>query len=174
VTTPKQVLHDDVNLHVASGAVLLGSTLQADYPLIAPLPSYGVGRDVPTDLRYRPLIFASNVTNFSLTGDGMDSGSLVDGQGESWWLKHFAKLLNYSRPRLVECMFCRDFRVADLTLQDSPFWTVHPCVHRGFDHGSYRALSFSLVCTWLRLRFSRVRVVCVGLYSVLVGQLTYV
>lgn len=158
MTTPKQVLHDDVNLHVASGAVLLGSTLQADYPLIAPLPSYGVGRDVPTDLRYRPLIFASNVTNFSLTGDGMDSGSLVDGQGESWWLKHFAKLLNYSRPRLVECMFCRDFRVADLTLQDSPFWTVHPCVHRALTMGRTAPSVFpwsalgcacaSLVCAW--------------------------
>ena len=111
----------NIELHLAKDAVLLGSQKVDDYPLIAPLPSYGVGRDVPTDLRYRPLIFGQNVSSFSLTGTG-----IVDGQGEVWWLKHFGKQLNYSRPRLVECMFCTDFLVEDVTLKDSPFWTLHP------------------------------------------------
>ena len=117
---------DGLELHVEKGATILGSTQERDYPLIPILPSYGSGRDVDSKLRYRPLIFASNVSKLSLTG-----GGVVDGQGKPWWLKHFAKELHWSRPRLVECMYCTDLLIEDLTFRDSPFWTLHPYASDG-------------------------------------------
>ena len=98
--------------------------LAAGYQIAAlqsSLPSYGTGRDVATPLRFRPLIFSRNATGLSLTG-----GGVVDGQGETWWLKHFARRLRWSRPRLVECMYCDGLLIEDLTFRNSPFWTVHP------------------------------------------------
>ena len=139
------VTHSNLIIHLSSGSSLVGSTDEADYPLIDVLPSYGVGRDVPTDKRFRPLIFITNATNVSITGEGAGAGaaaalsdrswekeaSVIDGRGQGWWIKHFEKKLNYSRPRLVECMFCFDFQVSDLCLRDSPFWTLHPYASMG-------------------------------------------
>mmetsp|Transcript_71903 Transcript_71903/g.203687 ORF Transcript_71903/g.203687 Transcript_71903/m.203687 type:complete len:455 (-) Transcript_71903:844-2208(-) len=121
-----ELLYDHLEFHIEAGATLLGSTLEDDYPLIPILPSYGTGRDVDSEQRYRPLIFASNVTRLSLTG-----GGVVDGQGETWWVKHFARQLLWSRPRLVECMYCTDVLIEDLTFQNSPFWTIHPYASQG-------------------------------------------
>ena len=116
-----ELCHDNLTLHVEHGAVLRGSSDESSYPLIEPLPSYGVGRDVPTSHRFRPLIFASNVSGVTLTG-----GGTIDGNGYLWWAKYFAGALRWSRPRLVEFMFCRLVLIEDLTLENSPFWTVHP------------------------------------------------
>ena len=116
-----ELAFDNLELHVEAGASLLGSTREVDYPLIPALPSYGTGRDVDSSLRFRPLVFASNVSNVSLTG-----GGVVDGQGETWWLKHFARRLRWSRPRLVEGMYCDGLLIEDLTFRNSPFWTLHP------------------------------------------------
>jgi polygalacturonase len=69
----------NVQLHISPAATLLGSAAESDYPLVPPWPSYGSGRDVPTSMRYRPFIYARNVTNFRVTG-----GGVVDGNGEPW------------------------------------------------------------------------------------------
>jgi polygalacturonase len=69
----------NVQLRISPGAVLLGSSSESHYPLLPPWPSYGIGRDVPTSMRYRPLLFAANVSNFRITG-----GGVVDGNGEPW------------------------------------------------------------------------------------------
>ena len=113
--------YDNLELRVEKGATLLGSAEEADYPLVPPLPSYGVGRDIPSAMRYRALITASNVSNVSLT-----AGGTIDGHGGPWWARYFSRRLKWSRPRLVEFMFCRQVLVQDLTLQNSAFWTVHP------------------------------------------------
>ena len=112
---------DNLELRVEANAILRGSSEEQHYPLIGPLPSYGTGRDVPTDKRFRSLIFASNVSNISLTGSGV-----IDGNGHVWWEKFFMRRLKWSRPRLVELMFCRSILVEDLTFTNSPFWTIHP------------------------------------------------
>lgn len=115
------VFTSNMGLHLEEGAVLLGSEEEADYPLIAVLPSYGVGRDVPTDLRYQALIFAQNVTNFSITGGGS-----VNGNGDVWWKKHYAGQLEWSRPPLVEIMYGNGIHVEGVTFRDSAFWSIHP------------------------------------------------
>ncbi len=69
----------NLQLRVNPGATLLASASESDYPLVPPWPSYGIGRDVPTSMRYRPFLFANNVSNLRITG-----GGVVDGNGELW------------------------------------------------------------------------------------------
>jgi polygalacturonase len=80
---------------------------------------------VPTSMRYRPFLFAHNVSDLRITG-----GGVVDGNGEPWYKRFFEKSLKWSRPCLVECMFCTNFTVDGLHLKDSAFWNVHPYASR--------------------------------------------
>ena len=50
--------YDDLELRVEAGATLRGTTDERHYPLMEPLPSYGIGRDIPTSKRYRSLVRA--------------------------------------------------------------------------------------------------------------------
>lgn len=50
----------------------------------------------------------------------------INGQGQSWWTKHRKKLLNYTRGPLIQIMWSRDIVISNITLRDSPFWTLHP------------------------------------------------
>lgn len=50
----------------------------------------------------------------------------IDGQGESWWIKYRQKLLNYTRGPLVQIMWSSNIRISNITLQNPPFWTLHP------------------------------------------------
>ena len=115
------LLASGIDLHVEEGGMLLGSTEEADYPLIDILPSYGTGRDIESDLRYQPLIFGQNLTFVSVSGNG-----IIDGNGGEWWKRWFRKELEWSRPRLIEFMYTTNIVIEDLTLQNSAFWTVHP------------------------------------------------
>mgnify|MGYP003387358307 CR=1 FL=1 len=107
-----------IDLFVENNAILLGSENEEDYPLIDILPSYGTGRDVESELRYRPLIFGENLTNIAVSGDGV-----IDGNGGLWWKKHFKRELEWSRPRMIEFMYSSNIVIQDLTLQNSAFWT---------------------------------------------------
>ena len=114
-------LGSNMILNVSSDGKILGSVNESDYPLVEPLPSYGIGRDVPTDLRYRSLIFGEKIEKVSFLG-----GGIIDGNGGPWWRKHFLKQLNYSRPPLIEIMDSRELSLSNITLQNSAFWTFHP------------------------------------------------
>lgn len=50
----------------------------------------------------------------------------IDGQGQSWWIKYRQKLLNYTRGPLVQIMWSSNIRISNITLQNPPFWTLHP------------------------------------------------
>lgn len=50
----------------------------------------------------------------------------VDGQGQSWWTKYRQKLLNNTRGPLVQIMWSSNILITNITLQNSPFWTLHP------------------------------------------------
>lgn len=115
------IMTSGIDLYVESGAMLLGSTEEVDYPLIDILPSYGTGRDIDSDLRYQPLIFGQNLSYVSVSGDG-----IIDGNGGEWYQRKFKKQLLWTRPRMIEFMYSAHILVQDLTLQNSAFWTVHP------------------------------------------------
>lgn len=108
-------------LYLANGSVLSASPNFNDFPLIEPLPTFGRSRDglsVPpyTFLRYQPFVFAYRQTNVTITGAG-----IIDGQGSAWWHATF----HYGRPGLVEFLNCKGVTVEGVTLQNSPFWTLH-------------------------------------------------
>lgn len=69
-----QVIYRDPELmmwfQLSSDAVLLGSQDRDDYDLIAPLPSYGRGREDKPGFtaRYHPLVFAVKANNVAVTG----------------------------------------------------------------------------------------------------------
>ena len=114
-------IDSDMTLYVQANTVLLGSENEEDYPLIDILPSYGIGRDEPTDMRYQALVFAQNVERVSIAGEGV-----IDGNGGLWWKKHFSNQLEWSRPPLIEIMYGKGIIVENITLKDSAFWTLHP------------------------------------------------
>ena len=72
--------------------------------------------------------------NVTITGNGT-----IDGQGQAWWDHYYLVAspqhnkdkvgwaLNYDeqRPRTIESFESKNVTIKDVTLRDSPFWTVH-------------------------------------------------
>lgn len=128
-------LKSNIDLHLDSGATLLGSQDPGDYP-VYPSPWPGGSREISS------LIYGDGLTNVSLTGRGT-----IDGQGQAWWTRQWlmfpkrgapvpalseeerraevAKISN-GRPRLMTLLNCRNVLIEGLTLINSAFWTVHP------------------------------------------------
>ena len=107
-------LKSHVCLLLGSEAVLLGSRDRKDYPL---------GK----------LIYASDATNISITG-----GGTIDGQGDAFWEKkeetyrgpdyRGTAAFNYRalpRPSFLYFRRCRNMTVNNVTLKNSPSWTIH-------------------------------------------------
>ncbi|KAM3355769.1 putative polygalacturonase isoform X11 [Capsicum galapagoense] len=96
-----------------------------DYPMIAPLLSYGRGGD--TDVgRFISLIFGTNLTDVVITGEN----GIIDGQGQQWWEKFHKGELKFTRPYLIEIMYSNNNQISSLTLFNSPSWNVHPIYSR--------------------------------------------
>ncbi|KAI4379581.1 hypothetical protein MLD38_005859 [Melastoma candidum] len=114
-------LTSHMTLFLAEGAVILGIQDQRYWPLMPPLPSYGYGREHPGP-RFGSLIHGQNLKDVVITGHN----GTINGQGQSWWKKYRQKLLNNTRGPLVQIMWSSDIVISNITLQDSPFWTLHP------------------------------------------------
>jgi hypothetical protein len=128
-------LRSRVHLELEPGAVLLGSTNFNDYPVIHGRWE-GIERRV-----YASLLTGEHLDHVSVTGAGM-----IDGQGAPWWEAHrrTAKLrqqqglpgrepenpvgapLAWPRPRMINLYFCTNVIIRDLTIVNSPSWTIHP------------------------------------------------
>ena len=107
------VLKDNVQLHLSSGATLLGSDDIADY----------IAVEQKMESRARNLyaryfmIFAENARNISITGHGV-----IDGNGKN----HFqvARPQN-RRPFMVRLVGCNNVTIRDVQLLESANWTLH-------------------------------------------------
>ncbi|KAF8775828.1 hypothetical protein HU200_004220 [Digitaria exilis] len=108
-------------LFLHSDAVILGSQNISEWPVIAPLPSYGRGRDHAGG-RYASLIGGSNLTDVVITGNN----GTIDGQGAMWWSKFKSNKLKYTRGYLIELMWSDTVFVSNVTLLNSPAWNIHP------------------------------------------------
>ena len=58
----------------------------------------------------------------------------IDGQGEMWWEMWWNRTLNYTRGHLVELANSTNILISNITLRNSPFWTVHPVYSRSVYH----------------------------------------
>lgn len=114
-------LTSHITLFLAQNSVILGIDDEKYWTLMPPLPSYGYGREFPGP-RYGSLIHGQNLNDVVITGHN----GTINGQGQTWWKKHREKLLKHTRGPLVQIMWSSNIKITDITLRDSPFWTVHP------------------------------------------------
>lgn len=131
-------LRDNVELHISEGALVEFSTEFSDYlPVV-----YGIlaGNRVYSVSHF---IYAYRCKNIALTGKGV-----LDGHGEAWWymkkhqpgmedlIKKGKALAPLServydrpedgvRPRMLQFVECENVLLSDVTLKNSPSWTVH-------------------------------------------------
>lgn len=108
-------------LFLHRGAVILGSQDPEEWPLIAPLPSYGRGRE-RLGPRHISLIHGEGLNDVVITG----SNGTIDGQGHMWWELWRNRTLNHTRGHLIELVNSSNVLISSVTLSNSPFWTVHP------------------------------------------------
>ncbi|WCJ36715.1 Pectin lyase-like superfamily protein [Euphorbia peplus] len=108
-------------LFLAKDAVILASQNEADWPVIAPLPSYGKGRESDGG-RYGSLISGTNLTDIVITGNN----GTIDGQGQTWWEKFKQKKMKHTRPYLIEIMHTDQLQISNITVTNSPSWHIHP------------------------------------------------
>jgi polygalacturonase len=114
------------------GATLLASVATdgvcqfVDWTVIAPLPSYGRGRDFPGP-RYTSLLHGWNLTDVRITSNSSEYG-VVDGQGTGWWDCIKNGSLKITPGHLVELLYSERIEIDHVRFVDSPFWNLHPCV----------------------------------------------
>jgi polygalacturonase len=71
-----------------------------------------------------PLILADSCVHVHILGQGS-----IDGGGGPWW-KEPSLHEDYSRPHFVQFKECDDVSIEDITVQNSPCWTIHPLFSR--------------------------------------------
>jgi polygalacturonase len=112
-------------MNISEGATLLASTDFEDFPPFK--PNWSILSD---DTRRSSLITGIDLENIAVTGRGT-----LNGQGRPWWealrkdknIKDTRKkILTYGRPRVINLYRCHNILIRDVTIVDSPSWTIHP------------------------------------------------
>lgn len=112
------ILKSNIELHLSPGAVLSFSTDPSLYPVEISRWE-GVKREV-----YASCIYAEDAVNVSITGFGV-----LEGNGQPWWdvFRNSVDKLAYPRPKMISLDGCKRITIKDITVRNSPSWTVHPC-----------------------------------------------
>jgi len=111
------VLRSHIDLEIASGSRLQGSSDHGDYPAKTEFRNPGL----------QSLVSATDANDISITG-----GGIIDGAGESWWKEvraqgdHGVMGQGMLRPRLVVFDHCHKILMEGVTVQNSPFWQIVP------------------------------------------------
>ncbi|XP_050227506.1 probable polygalacturonase [Mercurialis annua] len=115
-----------MTLYLARDAVIKAVQDTGNWPLIAPLPSYGRGRERPGD-RYMSFIHGNGLHDVVITGEN----GTIDGQGDIWWNMWRQRTLQFTRPNIIEFVNSRSIIISNVILKNSPFWNIHPvyCSH---------------------------------------------
>lgn len=132
-------LASHMTLKLDRGATLLFHTNPQLYP---PTLTRWEGTEC---YNFSPLIHGKDLVDVAIAGEGT-----IDGQGRDWWEmrrnarpavtrlrkmgqdgtpveeRRFATVQDGLRPALVEFWNCSNVTVEGVTIQQSPFWTVHP------------------------------------------------
>ena len=104
-----------MTLEVQSGATLRFLQDEAAFPQI-PLEFEGIPKALPM-----PCVYAEDEEDVVVTG-----GGTIDGQGDYWWRVIRGGDKGHPRPYLVCFNRCRHVTLENVTLTNSPCWTVHP------------------------------------------------
>jgi polygalacturonase len=109
------VMKSNIDLDIAKGTTLQGSSKHDDYPKKTEFRNPGL----------QSLVSAINVSNVSITG-----GGVIDGAGESWWKEarsqsdHGIMGQGMLRPRLIVFDHSHNILIDGVTVQNSPFWQI--------------------------------------------------
>ena len=104
-----------MTLEVQSGATLRFLRDEDAFPKVD-LEFEGIAKQLP-----QPCIYAEDAEFVTVTG-----GGAIDGQGEYWWRWIRQGEKTHGRPYLVCFNRCRYVTIENVTLMNSPCWTVHP------------------------------------------------
>jgi polygalacturonase len=128
----------NVNLHLEDGAKIRFGSNPKDYPLV--LTSW----EGTMIYNYSPMIYANNVENIAITGNG-----IIDGEAKNTWIKWKSlekkdQLLtremnhkntpikerifgegHYLRPQLIQFFNSKNILIENVQIEDSPFWCIH-------------------------------------------------
>ncbi|MDC7682126.1 glycoside hydrolase family 28 protein [Asticcacaulis sp. BYS171W] len=145
--TGKVHLKSHVNLHLSKGATLLFSEKPEDY-----LPPVQTSWEGIECLNYSPLVYAFDCENVAITGEGKLKAKLD--VWKLWYARpkpHMDALValynmayknvpvserqmvvgeNHLRPHFVQLNRCKNVLLEDFSLEDSPFWCIHPLLCR--------------------------------------------
>jgi len=128
-TTPL-FLKSDMTLWIGENAVILGDTDRTHYPV---LPGMTFTTDEKSEYNlsswegnpltsFASLITAIHANNVDIIGPGTIDGNA---QNSDWWVEAKKKRIAW-RPNTVYFCRCRNVRMQDVTVQNSPSWTLHP------------------------------------------------
>ncbi len=108
-------LKSNMNFYVEAGATICFASDINEYPVVKSRWE-GVLRDC-----YASCINADDAENVTISG-----GGTLDGQGAFWWQLFREKKNEYPRPKLIAPYNCTNVLIRDVTLKNSPSWTVNP------------------------------------------------
>lgn len=124
-------LRGNFTLYIAKGAQLLASEKREDYPVLPGIirsecdfdreVNFGTWEGNPLDA------FASLVTGFHVENVDIIGGGVVNGNADKgdWWENVRTKRIAW-RPNLFFFHGCRNIRMQNLQIKNSPSWTIHP------------------------------------------------
>ena len=123
-------LKSHMTLWIDNGAVILGETDRNQYPILPGMiktiyddmeKSLGTWEGNPLD-SYASLITGIDVEDVDIIGQG-----IIDGNAENsdWW-NDFRVKRGAWRPKTIFLNNCKNIRIQNVRIQNSPSWTVHP------------------------------------------------
>jgi polygalacturonase len=154
ISRPLTITASNVTLQVDGQLVAFAidpnATVPVDalWPKLPPLPTYGESRDGNLVLQNQALLYATGVSNLRITG-----GGVIDGRGQGWWDAHnratsavpsattTTRALSAGRPNLILVYNSSNIEIDSISLHDAPFWTLHTvlCRYVHIHHMSIRA-----------------------------------
>ena len=109
------VLKSHITLDITKGSTLLGTQNMADYPQAEELRQKA----------YEPLIGAKDAVDVTIRG-----GGTINGAGQPWWKAVYSHVKSRftaaQRPRLILLDHCKHVLIENMTIENSPSWTVVP------------------------------------------------
>ncbi|MCR4904002.1 MAG: glycoside hydrolase family 28 protein [Butyrivibrio sp.] len=137
LTTPL-FLKGRMTLWLGEGATILGETDRTKYPVLPgmtmstnELGEYNLSSWEGNPLTsFASLITALEADNLDIIGPGTIDGNAQNGD---WWTNPKIKKIAW-RPNAVYLCRCKNVRMQNVTVQNSPAWTLHPyyCEHLAF------------------------------------------
>ncbi|MCR5214297.1 MAG: glycoside hydrolase family 28 protein [Eubacterium sp.] len=126
-------LKGDMTIWLEEGAELVGSPRRGDYPILPGMIRNSYSSKVEYNISswegnpldsFASLITAIGVKNLDIVGPGVINGN-ADSPQADWWINEKTKNVAW-RPKTIFFNNCEHVRMQNITVKNSPSWTIHP------------------------------------------------